>query len=52
MPMTKNPPAPVKKYVVNVATVEEPSSDDESVFGEWSIPNHPGLPQTITVEQR
>ena len=33
MSRTKNPPATVKKHVVKVATVEEPSSDDESVLG-------------------
>ena len=33
MSRTKNPPATVKKHIVKVATVEEPSSDDESVLG-------------------
>ena len=33
MPWTKNSPATVKKYVVKVATVEEPSSDDEPDLG-------------------
>ena len=34
MHSTKNPPATVKKHVMKVATVDEPSSDDEYVLGE------------------
>ena len=31
---TKNPTVTVQKHVVKMATIEEPSSDDKSVFGE------------------